>query len=270
MSRLRKILLWLAGLTAFGYVSLCTAMYLGQEGLIFHPNKLDKNYTFNFDSRFEEVAVRASDSASISGLLFKADSAKGLVFYLHGNSGSVDGWASTAKLFTDLKYDCFILDYRGFGKSEGEINNEKQFFDDVQRAYNSFREKYSEDRITIIGYSLGTAPASMLASLNKPKRLILQAPFYSMIDMMHEMYPFIPDFLLKYKFETAKYLKETKAPITIFHGDADQVVYYGSSLKLKEVLKQGDRLITLKGQDHNNFRENQEYLKEISLLLQNP
>lgn len=267
MTRIRKILYWLAGLTAFGYMSLCTAMYLGQEGLIFHPKKIEKNYNFKFEVPFEEMVVKTADSVNITGLLFKADTAKGLIFYLHGNSGAVDGWGSTAKTFTDLNHDCFILDYRGFGKSGGEINDEEQFFSDVQLAYNVLREKYGEEKITVIGYSLGTAPASMLAARNKPRQLILQAPFYSLIDMMHQTYPFLPDFLLKYKFETARFLQETKAQVTIFHGDADEVVYYGSSLKLKELFKPEDKLITLKGQGHNDFNKNDAYLKEILGLL---
>ncbi len=68
-----------------------------------------------------------------------------------------------------------------------------------------------------------------------------------MTDMMRHTYPIIPTFLLKYKFKTNEYLKDCKMPVVIFHGNQDEVIYYGSSLKLKEEMKKNDTLITLDG-----------------------
>ena len=70
------------------YISLCGALFYFQENLIFFPKKLDKNYQFNFDQKFEEINIRTKDNVVLNGLLFKADSSKGLIFYLHGNGGS--------------------------------------------------------------------------------------------------------------------------------------------------------------------------------------
>jgi len=56
-------------------------------------------------------------------------------------------------------------------------------------------------------------------------------------------------------------------PIVIFHGDMDEVIYYGSSIKLKKHFKSGDKLITLKGQYHNGITENQEYRKHLKKIL---
>jgi pimeloyl-ACP methyl ester carboxylesterase len=242
-------------------------IFFFQEKLIFFPEKLDKNYRFNFLSKFEEINIKTSDNKLLNGLLFTVDNPKGLIFYLHGNAGSLNSWGEVAKTYVDLHYDVFILDYRGYGKSEGSIGSQNQIFQDVQLAYNEMKKRYTEEHIVILGYSIGTGPSARLASTNSPRLLILQAPYYSMVDLMKYNFPVIPTFILKYKFETDQYLKDCKMPIVIFHGNADEVIYYGSSIKLKKLFKSSDTLITLNGQGHNGITDNPEYIQEIKKIL---
>ncbi len=267
MHILKKILKWLLGITLTLYVIVCVSLYFFQELVIFHPPKLPQDFKFTYENRFEELSIPAGDGKKLSGLLFKADSAKGLIFYLHGNGGALNTWGTAAENYLKMRYDMFILDYRGYGKSEGEITDEEQFYSDVQSAYNEMKKRYDEKKIVVVGYSIGTGSASMLASKNNPKLLVLQAPYYSLIDMMHQTYPFVPNFLLKYKFETCEFIKKVKAPVMIFHGDADDIIYYGSSLKLKEHFKAIDKLITLPGAGHKGMNVNATYISELSKVL---
>jgi pimeloyl-ACP methyl ester carboxylesterase len=262
----RKLLKFLLVL-AILYTVVCVLLFFFQEKVIFFPQQLDKNYMFSFEQPFEEMNVKASDGNSLNGLLFKADSTKGLVFYLHGNAGSLESWGRVAKTYTALKYDVFILDYRGYGKSEGSISRQDEFFSDVQTVYDELKKTYAENKIIVLGYSIGTGPAAKIASVNQPKLLILQAPYYSLTDMMRHEYPFIPTFLLKYKFETNEYLKSCKMPVVIFHGNQDKVIYYGSSLKLQEQFKKQDTLITLDGLGHNGMTDDAEYKMELQKIL---
>jgi hypothetical protein len=238
-----------------------------QEKLIFFPQKLDKNYQFSFDQKFEEVNIKTIDGVTLNGLLFKADSSKGLIFYLHGNAGSLNSWGEVASTYTDLNYDIFILDYRGYGKSEGSISGQKQLLQDIQTVYDELKKEYNEDDIIVLGYSIGTGPASKIASVNNPKLLILQAPFFNLTDLMRHTYPIIPTFFLKYKLKTNEYIKECKMPIVIFHGYQDEVIYYGSSLKLKEQFDEKITLITLNGQGHNGMTDNPKYKMAIKEIL---
>lgn len=249
------------------YIFVCGLLYVFQEKLIFFPQKLNQNYYFNFEQSFEELIIKTEDQKNLHGLLFKSDNSKGLIFYLHGNAGSLSSWGEVAETYINLNYDVFLLDYRGYGKSEGTINSQDQMFQDVQAAYNEMLQSYSESEITVLGYSIGTGLATKLASTNNPELLILQAPFYSLTDMMQHTYRIIPTFLLKYRFETNEYIKACKMPIVIFHGDQDEVIYYNSSLKLKEKFKQTDTLITLKGQGHNGMTYNLDYIDEIAKIL---
>ena len=249
------------------YLITCGLLYLFQERLIFFPQKLARNYQFSFNNLFEEINVAANDGILLHGLLFKADSSKGLIFYLHGNAGSLSSWGNVAETYTDLSYDVFMLDYRGYGKSEGSISNEEQVYQDIQTVYNELKKKYPEENTIVLGYSIGTGPAAKLASDNNPRLLILQAPYFSLTDMMRHSYAIIPTFILKYKFATNEYVSACKMPVVIFHGNQDAVIYYGSSIKLKEQFKRQDTLITLNGQGHNGMTYNEEYKTELKKIL---
>jgi len=249
------------------YIILSGGLFMFQEKYIFFPEKLEKSFQFNFDQKFEEINIRTNDGVNLHGLLFSMDNSKGLIFYLHGNAGSLSSWGGVAETYTDLNYDVFILDYRGYGKSEGSINGERQFFQDIQTVYDHLKAKYSENEIIVLGYSIGSGAAAKIASTNNPKLLILQAPYYNLSDLMRKFYPLIPTFVLKYKFRTDKYIKECKMPVIIFHGDQDEVIYYGSSLKLKKLFKPGDSLITLEGQYHNGMTDNEDYMTEMKKIL---
>jgi pimeloyl-ACP methyl ester carboxylesterase len=263
----KKVIFRMLELLLFVYVLICLALYFFQEKLIFFPDKLDRNYKFSFSQPFEEVNIKTEDDNFLNGLLFKSEGAKGLIFYLHGNAGSLNNWGDVAKRYTDLNYDVFILDYPGYGKSEGTIKSQAQLFNDIQTAYTEMKKRFTEDDIVVLGYSIGTGPAAKVASTNHPRLLILQAPYYNLTDMMRHTYPIVPTFLLKYKFQTNEYLKDCKMPVVIFHGNKDDVIYYGSSLKLKEEMKTGDTLIALTGQGHNGITDNPEYITAIKTIL---
>jgi pimeloyl-ACP methyl ester carboxylesterase len=257
-------------IAAIIYAALCIVLYFIQEKLIFFPQKLSANYQFSFAQNFKELYFTTGDGKSLHGILFKADRSRGLIFYLHGNAGSLQSWGEIAKTYTDLQYDLFMPDYRGYGKSEGSINNEKQLYEDMQLVYDSLKQKYNEKQIIVLGYSIGTGPAAKLASVNHPRLLILQAPYFSLTDMMKQRFPFIPAFILKYKFTTNAFLKDCTMPVVIFHGNKDEVIYYGSSLKLKGLFKPTDTLVTLEGQGHNGMTDNPVYLSEIQKILSKP
>jgi pimeloyl-ACP methyl ester carboxylesterase len=242
-------------------------LFFNQESLIFHPKKLSKDFRFSFQSKFEEVNIKTPDNKTLNCILFKADSSRGVIFYLHGNAGALDRWGEIAKTYTALHYDVFMMDYRGYGKSEGNVSSQDQFLSDVQLAYNFVKQTYGEDKIIVLGYSIGTGPAAYTTTNNHPRLLILQAPYYSLVDMMKHNYPVIPTFILKYRFETNKYLQDCKTPIVIFHGNADEVIYYGSSVKLRPLLKKTDTLITLNKQGHNGITDNADYQNALVKIL---
>jgi pimeloyl-ACP methyl ester carboxylesterase len=234
---------------------------------IFPGARIAANHQYKFPVRFVEMNLYTRHRKILNGLLFKADTPKGVIFYLHGNEGSMTKWGKIAGTYARLHYDIFILDYPGYGKSEGTIQSEAQLYKDVQQAYYTIRSLYHDDHIIIMGYSIGTGPAAMLAAGNHPKMLILDAPYYSLRDGIHHSNPGLDTALIPFHFNTYRYLPKITAPIVIFHGDKDAVFYYGSSLKLKAFFKPGDRLITLKGAGHLDFEKNRDYQQALASLL---
>src|SRR5215475_2574431 len=161
--RLFKIIKILVAL----YLLICGVLFMFQEKFIFFPQKLDKNFQFSFNNqKFEEKNIHTPDNVLLNGLLFKADSSKGVIFYLHGNAGSIESWGWVASAYTDLNYDVFLVDYRGYGKSEGSISSERQVFADMQLMYDELKKTYSEDKIIVLGYSIGTGLAAKIAADN--------------------------------------------------------------------------------------------------------
>src|SRR5262245_1837965 len=143
---MKKAVLVTGATIFFLYAAGCILVYSYQEKLLFFPQKLEREYAFNFGEQTEELFIPVQDGTSLNGLLFKADSSKGLVFYLHGNAGSLRTWSAVSPAFTQLKYDVFMPDYRGYGKSGGSIQSQEQLHDDMQTAYDSLKKRYDESK----------------------------------------------------------------------------------------------------------------------------
>lgn len=252
------------------YVAICAFLYFKQETLLFYPEKLPADYQFRFPGQYREYSIAAPDGARLNGLLFQTSSSKGLVFFLHGNGGSLAGWGGVAAIYTQLGYDVFLLDYRGYGKSQGHISSQAQLFGDVEAAYNQLKNFYPENKIVIAGYSVGTGPAAWLAARHQPRQLLLHAPYYSMADMAAHtirLWPILPGWLLRYPLATNEYVRQVSAPVGLFHGDRDEVIPYQSSVRLRALLKPGDQFITIRGGGHNGLLAQPQYQQAIRGLL---
>ena len=264
---MKRIVIFFSVIVVSLYILFCGFLYFYQEKIIFMPEKLAKDFQFKLPQKFEEINIEIEDGVKLNGLFFPAENSKGLIFYIHGNGGSLRNWGDVAKTYTANNYDVFILDFRGYGKSEGEILNENQLFQDNQTVYNFFKKQYSENELVVLGYSIGTGMAAKLASENDPRLLILQAPYYNLTEMMTEKFSFIPTFILKYKFATNEYLKKCKMPVVLFHGTIDEVIPFENSLKLEKEFKKGDTLIPLKDEFHNQITDNLDYQIALHKIL---
>ena len=178
-----KILIYSAIFAPSILIGLGIAIYLFQEKMIFHPEKLSDKYQFIFDGFFEERTYQTSDGNGLSALLFKAKNSKGVVFYHHGNTGSLNWWGKRAVDFTARGYDVLMYDYRGYGKSEGSIKNEKMLYEDATVIYKALLLEYEASKIIVYGVSLGSGIASYIALNGNPSQLILEAPYYNLYDV---------------------------------------------------------------------------------------
>jgi alpha-beta hydrolase superfamily lysophospholipase len=245
-----------------------TLLYFIQEKLIFLPRVLPQDYNYQFNYPFEELFLNTDDITVINALHFKNKSPNGVIIYFHGNAGDLSRWGTITEFFVEKKYDVLVIDYRTYGKSTGVLS-EQALYNDAQYCYNYLKEHYSENEITVYGRSLGTGIASLIASKNNPKQLILETPYYSMENVVKSRFPlFSLNFLLKYKLPTYQYIKNTSCPILMFHGTDDKVIPFNSAEKLfSSSPTSRTTFVRIEGGRHNNLIDFERYHSEINKVL---
>ena len=147
--------------------------------------------------------------------------------------------------------------------------SEIALYEDAQLCYDYLKEQYKESDISLYGRSLGTGIAAHLASKNDPKQLILETPYYSMVDVAQHRFPILPvKHLIKYKLPTAAFAKDANCPITIFHGTDDGVVPFESGKKLFDELPKAQAVfVQIEQGNHNNLIEFDAYRNGIENIL---
>ena len=247
-------------------ILLTTAVYFLQDKFIFKPEKLKQDFQFKYDIPFREYFFDVEPGVRINGLHFFREQPKGLILYFHGNTRSIKGWARYARDFYRYDYDVVLVDYRGFGKSTGK-RSEKEMIDDMQFIYDKLREQYPEDHLIVYGRSIGSGFATRLASDNKPRYLILDAPYYSFTRVVERFLPILPvRIVLRYHLRTDLWIQKVTCPIYIIHGTRDWLIPIRHSEALQRLNPRKITLIRIHGGGHNNlpsFDEYHNFLRDI-------
>lgn len=227
-------------------------LYFAQEKIIFYGHPYPENEKYQ---GVKELEIPIDDDLTMNAALVQAQPgsrSKGAILYLHGNKGNVRRGLYQSRSMQNRGYDLLIPDYRGYGKTEGQPINDAQLLSDANKAYQYLKDNYDEDKTYIVGYSLGSGMASYVAKENNPAGLILVAPFTTLDDIKNQFLWMFPDFLLRYKLSNEEHLKEVKAPVTILHGTADNVVKYKYGAELKALYPKID-LVTFQGISHRGI-----------------
>jgi hypothetical protein len=263
-----SILLLVVGI----YIAISVLLYYLQDYFLFKPEKLSEDFEFHYKNQTtREYNLETRDGAVINGLRFiPKGHSKGIVLYLKGNSKSIKGWGKFAVDFTRHGYNVLMVDYRGFGKSTGK-RSQKAIKRDLQVIYNKLKELVAEDQIILYGRSLGSGFAAKLASMNHPKMLILDAPYYSLTKVTARYMPFMPlSILIKYPLPTYKWLKYVQCPIHIIHGTNDKLIPFKTSVKLSKVNPKRTRLHSVIGGGHKDLNTFESYHEILDHILNAP
>lgn len=249
-----------------GYVLLSLLIFIYQQKFIFSPIPLPSNFIFECDETFEELYISVGVRAKINCVHIKLANPRGCVLYHHGNTGNLSRWLKRHKVFTQLGYDVFMYDYRGFGKSTGRLT-ESRLYNDANSIYNYLKSHYIEKDIVQYGISLGSGIATKLAVRVGSRRLILETPYLSMYHMAEHKMPWIANkLLLSFHIRTDKFIQKYKGLVGIIHGTDDELIPYEQALSLYE-LSDNATMLSVKGGRHNNLDAFKEYEKEIEQLL---
>ena len=172
---------------------------------------------------------------------------KGTVFYLHGNRGDMDRCECEIDFLLDRGYDVWTMDYRGFGDSIGTMS-EKALKEDASRVYAEINRPDLGKPLIVWGRSFGSGVAASVAAAakadDKPDLLILETPYWSLVDLAQQKCPIIPSRLFRYKLPVHEFLKSAGCPIHLIHGTQDEKINANASDRL---LKLNSKSIDVKG-----------------------
>ena len=249
-----------------GMAILIVLVWFLQDRFIFKPEKLRQDFQFKYDVPFKELFFDTAPGARINGLHFYREQPKGLILYFHGNTRSIKGWAKYARDFYRYDYDVVLVDYRGFGKSTGK-RSEHDILNDMQFIYTQLLTQYPEHHILVYGRSIGSGFAAKIASDNKPRYLILDAPYYNFMKVVERFLPFLPvKFILRYQLRTDRWIRHVNCHTYILHGTKDHLIPIRHSERLQQINPNKITLIRIEGGGHNNlptFPEYHNFIRDI-------
>jgi hypothetical protein len=201
---------------------------------------------------YEDVLIRTQDHVFLHGWLVKNPSAKSTLVFFHGNAGNIGGRLGKIGLFHRIGVNILIIDYRGYGKSKG-YPTEKGIYRDALAAYDYLRRRDDLKGQKIIGYgaSLGGAVAVDLAGQRPLDCLIVDSTFSSAVDMAKHIYPFVPSFLIRIRFDSIAKIKGISAPKLFIHSRDDTTVPIALGRKLYEAASGPKEFLEIRG-DHND------------------
>ncbi|MBI3792578.1 MAG: alpha/beta hydrolase [Gemmatimonadetes bacterium] len=231
---MKKLLLGILGLVVGLYVAVIAYVKVNERTLVFHANLAKgplKEPTGRFQPPHTKVTFASADGTPLVGWVVPAapkDSNGTWVLVHHGNSHNLSQLEEPEfyEYLRGLGVNILAFDYRGFGESGGEPDEEGAYAD-ARAAYDLLVQKFqaNPERIIIYGHSLGTGIAVQLASTVKAGALILQAPYTSIPDLGARRYPFLPvQAMAKYRFPSLERMPSVKMPLLVMHSPSDSTI----------------------------------------------
>ena len=257
--------LWLGAGLCVVYALLVAALWWGQEKLLFHPDTLPATHRFDVPAEVHETWVEVP-GARLNALHLQLPHPDGVVFFLHGNAGSLDSWFVNTDFYRRANFDLFMIDYRGYGKSSGHIESQAQLQADVRAAWAQLAPQYAGKKRVIYGRSLGTALAATLAAEVQPELTVLVSPYSSMVALAGEHYPWVPKAVLRYPLRTDLALAQVRGPVLLAHGASDTLIAPEHSRRLQAAAPQA-RLLLVPGAGHGDIHQFPAYLDGLAAAI---
>lgn len=252
------------------YALIGIVYYHAQERILFRPEPVAVDFTYNFPIPFRETLVRHHPGADLHITQFPVPAGipgRGIVIYLHGNRRNVSWYVDRVPFFTGRGYEVWMPDYPGFGKSTGSLE-EEMLYEYAKQTYLMARAEVVPDSIWVYGRSMGSGVAAWLATGYPLKGVVLETPYRSIPSLVSTWLPIWPTGRLsKFQLPVEEHLPGISVPVTILHGTDDRVIPYRHATGLRKVLKSGDRFVTIEGAGHNDIPRFEVYTRVMDSLL---
>jgi fermentation-respiration switch protein FrsA (DUF1100 family) len=267
---LRLVLLVAVGVVA----ALGTALAMNPlERLIFHPERQMAWTPRHLGLSYEDAAITTADNVRLHGW-YVAGRRRETMLWLHGNAGNISHRVEILRLLHDaLGVGLLIVDYRGYGQSEGSPS-EAGLYEDARAALAYLRRRPDVDpaRLVYFGQSLGSAVALNLAVEDPPFRLILENPFTSIRAMARALFPAPFALLAPSVFNNLSKIERLRTPLLVIHGDRDEVVPFEQGKQLFAAAPEPKTFYEIHNAGHNDtyLVGGEEYFERIEKFLEEP
>jgi fermentation-respiration switch protein FrsA (DUF1100 family) len=205
----------------------------------------------------ERQLMETPDGVRVHGIYAGTDGAFADLLFFHGNAGDLYDRLDNVSVLVALGLNVLIMDYRGYGKSDGKPS-EGALYEDGLLAYRYLTEERGVDpaRLVIFGRSLGGAVAIELGTQQPAAALVAESSFTSAQDLAKLHYSFLPGMLvgsMTHKFDSISKVPQLRAPVLFIHGDSDTIVPARMGRRLYEAAAEPKEWYEVRGADHNDM-----------------
>lgn len=251
-------------------LGLPLALYFLQDQLIFHPQPLGEERRALLEQRFpsvESLFLRAADGTSVHAWHVRAAPGAPLVLYFGGNAEEVSSMIPQATLQAPAA-GWLLVDYRGYGLSEGSPS-ERALIADAMQWYDYAKDTLEAHDIVVFGRSLGSGVAVQVAAARPVRRVILVAPYDSLVRVAQHHYPFLPvGWMLRHRFDSAERAPRITAPLLCLVAARDEVIPVVRSKRLYEAWAGPKRWVELQDAGHNSTDDVPAFWERIGEFLE--
>lgn len=254
------------------YALLALVVYLMQARMLYLPDvpgrSLDRTPAA-IGAEYRDVSMRTTDGVTLHGWYVPGSSDRVLVFF-HGNAGNISHRLESIRQFLHLGLSVLIIDYRGYGQSEGRTT-EQGIYRDAEAAWRYLTENsmIPDSRIIVFGRSMGASAAAYLAAKYRPLALIVESSFTSVPDIAGEYYPWLPvRWLSRLRHSAEEFVREADCPTLVIHSRDDEIVPFHHGEAIFRAASGPRRLLEIRGTHNDAFlRDEANYVAGLRAFL---
>jgi len=247
---LRRTLVTLLVLVAIAYACVVGYMFVNQRALQYSATGSITTLADAGLTNAEQLELPSGDGF-ITAWYQAPRPGMPTILYYKGNSGSFTYEHERYAQFVADGYGFFAFDYRGFPTSPGQIS-EANILTDALTAFDWVAAR--NDTILLWGRSLGSGPATYVASQRDAKALLLETPFLSAVGVAAERYPFLPvGLVMQDQFRSDEWIKNVTEPVLVAHGTADTTIDVSNGERLYALAPDPYELWIVPGAGHSDL-----------------
>lgn len=271
MPLFRRMLLSLLTICASAWLGLAALLYFMQPRFVYFPSPELAYNPGNLGLEYEELELRTADGVRIHGWLVPHVQTQRTLLFLHGNGGNIGDRLDFIRTFHDMGLAVLMLDYRGYGRSEGQPSEEGTYQDALAAwKFLTVERRIDPRHIVIYGQSLGGGVATWLAEREAAGALILDSTFTSVVDMARRHYPYLPVSLLaRIRYPSIERMPRIHSPVLFIHSKTDEIVPYELGRTLFAAANEPKSFLEIHG-GHNDgyFVSMDAYARGIAAFLE--